>query len=139
MDLFEVKLKFQKALDDGNVEKRNDTYIVEAYNFTDAEAVVFELISKMGYMTPMIKGMKPIEYTDIFGNNEFEKWYKASIKVLVEVKDNGKEKYQKQYMLVNADTLDDALRNLKNELKNISIDWESVGIQETSIVEVIRK
>lgn len=139
MDLFEVKLKYQKELEDGRIGKMNDSYVVEAYNFTDAEAVIVDMISKYSYMAPLIKGMKPVNYTDVFGNNDRDKWYKVSIKVMVEIKDNGTEKWQKQQMLVNANTLDEAIKNIKEELKDMSIDWESVGVQETAIVEVIRK
>jgi len=139
MDLFEVKLKYQEAIGDGRLASNTESYIVEAFNYTDAEAVITEMVERYSYITPEIKSMKPVKYSDIFTNASGSIWYKVDIKLLAEVTDEGKEKWVKQSMLVQGTSIDDASKTLKSNLANTSADWTSVAIKETKIADIIRK
>lgn len=135
MDLFEVKLKYVNS----EVKKVSESYIIEAFNYTDAEAIIVSMVSQYGMMDAEIKSMKPVKYADIVDNpNGGDLWFKVTASFIT-VNDNGSEKAQKFNYLVQCDDMDGAITAFKNYMKGTASDWTSVLVQKTAIVEVVKK
>lgn len=140
MDLFSVKLKYYGSDDTGRIIKKSDTFIVEAFNYTDMEATITTMVEKYNMTMAEIKSAAPAKYSEIFEDKsgESEIWYKVKYAMIV-ICENGKESKKNVNVLVQASSIKDAMRRFEDEMKYSSADYNSVSIQETNIVDVLRK
>lgn len=103
---FEVKIQYQKTLDDGKEKKVTEQYVVEALSFTEAEASITE------EMTPYISGdfdivsEKIAPYNEIFisDNSTDDKWFVSKVSFITIDEKTAKEKKKTFRYLVQART-----------------------------------
>lgn len=133
-DLFEVKLQHIDHVG----KKVKDTYIVEAFNYTDTEATITELVNSYSMSSPEIKGIKPFKCIGIVNDPEGDLWYKVKMETSF-ITEDGKESKCKSLLLVEASNMSSAMTNVKNYMKDSMSNWRSVVIQETDITDVILK
>ena len=104
---FEVKVKLQKTMEDGQQKKVCEQYVVEAATFGEAERRIAECLK------PYIEG--EFEVTDIkiagYGqiindNQDADKFFKAKVSFITLDETTGKEKKTSELYLVQSDTLE---------------------------------
>ena len=133
---FEVKVKYVKT-DQGGYERRvTDNFLLDAVSFTDAETRVFEQMKEITNGEFQVMNIKRSNIAEIISNEEGEWWYKAKISLIAIDEEAGKEKKVNNYFLVMADDLEQARKQLENELSYILVPYEIVGINLTQISEV---
>ena len=132
---FEVKVKLQKTMEDGQQKKVSEQYVVEAATFGEAERRIAECLK------PYIEG--EFEVTDIkiagYGqiikdNQDADKFFKAKVSFITLDETAGKEKKTSELYLVQSDTLESAESDVKSFL-NDGITTIS-SISETAILDV---
>ena len=137
-NFFECKIKYNKVLEDGKEKLVTEKYLVSAMSFTEAEANFIKEI------TPYISGeffiddISRADYSELFLSEDesADKYYDAKLAFITLDEKSGKEKKTNVNMLVRASDMRDAMNKLDEGLKGTMIDYQSVKLQETSLVDV---
>ena len=135
---FEVKIQYQKTLEDGKEKKVTEQYVVEAFSFTEAESRIIE------EMTPYISGEfdivseKIAPYNEIFisDNSTDDKWFVSKVEFITLDEKTAKEKKQIFRYLVQAETSEHALCYIKTMLNQCLSDYSIDSVQDTPTLDV---
>ena len=137
-NFFECKVKYNKVLEDGKEKMVTEKYLLSAMSFTEAEANFIKEI------TPYISGeffiddISRADYSELFLSEDesADKYYDAKLAFITLDEKSGKEKKTNVNMLVQADDMRDAMNRLDEGMKGTMCDYQSVKLQETSLVDV---
>ena len=135
---FEVKVQYQKILENGKEKKVTEQYVVEALSFTEAEARIIE------EMTPYISGEfdivseKIAPYNEIFlsDNSTDDKWFVSKVGFITLDEKTAKEKNQTFRYLVQARTSELAMEYTKEMLSHGMSDYSIDSVQDTPTLDV---
>ena len=135
---FECKIKYNKVLEDGKEKLVTEKYLVSAMSFTEAEANFIKEI------TPYISGeffiddISRADYSELFLSEDesADKYYDAKLAFITLDEKSGKEKKTNVNMLVRASDMRDAMNKLDEGMKGSMCDYQSVKLQENSLVDV---
>ena len=135
---FEVKVQYQKTLEDGKEKKVTEQYVVEALSFTEAETRIVE------EMTHYISGdfdvvsEKIAPYNEIFlsDNSTDDKWFVSKVCFITLDEKTAKEKKQTFRYLVQAETSEHALAYTKTMLNQCLSDYSIDSVQDTPTLDV---
>lgn len=135
---YEVKIQYQKMLEDGKEKRVTEQYVVEALSFTEAEARIIE------EMTPYISGEfdvvseKIAPYNEIFlsDRTDDDKWFVVKVSfITLDEKTNKENKHSVRY-LVQADSSERALGYTKKMVSSGMGDYNIDAVQETPTLEL---
>ena len=135
---YEVKIQYQKTLEDGKEKKVTEQYVVEALSFTEAESRIIE------EMTPYISGdfdivsEKIAPYNEIFLSDDStdDKWFVSKVGFITLDEKTAKEKKQTFRYLVQASTSEIALDYTKEMLSRGMSDYSIDSVQDTPTLNV---
>lgn len=135
---YEVKIQYQKTLEDGREKKVTEQYVVEALSFTEAEARIIE------EMTPYISGEfdvvseKIAPYNEIFlsDRTDDDKWFISKVGFITIDERTAKEKKQTFRYLVQAETSEKAMDYTKEMFSHGMSDYSIDAVQDTPTLEV---
>ena len=135
---FDVKIQYQKMLEDGKEKKVTEQYVVEALSFTEAESRIIE------EMNPYISGdfdivsEKIAPYNEIFlsDNSTDDKWFVSKVGFITLDEKTAKEKKQTFRYLVQAATSEIALDYTKEMLSHGMSDYSIDSVQDTPTLDV---
>lgn len=139
MNYFEVKVKYEKVQEDGKEKKVTESYLVDALSFTECEKRIIEEMKLFISGEFEVYSIARTKYEDII---EIEtdsniSWYKTKL-VFTSMDDNGKEKQEIHYMLVEGTNIDNAKDNLDEFMKTAMADFKVVTISETPIMDIYK-
>lgn len=139
---YECKVRYERTnYDNGSVRKVTENYmVVHALSFTDVETIA------TGNLTPLTEGeidilsMKSSTISDIYLSNKAEDdhFFKAKIVYITIDEKNLKEKKTSEYVLVQADSTEGAIKRLNKELGSIANVTLIASIVESNIVDVLK-
>ncbi len=140
MEFFECKVRYSRETGDGKMQKANDTYLIEAVTFGDAEVRALEEAKPFAFGGDGIemRAIKKVTYSQILPKEEGHYWYKAKIAYITVDEEAGKEKKIVETLLVQAINLEDAYKEVQNMMKDATVDYTITYLQETNILDVIR-
>lgn len=135
---FECKIKYEKTMDNGQVKKVTEPYLVDAINFTEAEKRIIE------EMTPFMTGefqvadIKRARYAELFETpgDEADRWFKSKLTFVTLDEKSGAEKKTSQNVLVQASDLRGAIKRLDEGMKGSMMDYVISSVAETPIMDV---
>ena len=135
---YEVKIQYQKTLEDGKEKKVTEQYVVEALTFTEAESRIIE------EMTPYIGGEfdvvseKIAPYNEIFlsDRTDDDKWFISKVGFITLDERTDKEKKQTFRYLVQAATSELALDYTKEMFSHGMSDYCIEAVQDTPTLDV---
>ena len=135
---FEVKIQYQKTLEDGKEKKVTEQYVVEALSFTEAESRITE------EMTPYVSGEFDVVSEKIAPFNEIllsdrtddDKWFISKVGFITLDEKTAKEKKQTFRYLVQAATSEIALDYTDEMLCHGMSDYSIDSVQDTPIIDV---
>lgn len=135
---FEVRIRYEKTMENGQNKKVNEPYLVDALSFTEAEARI------INEMTPFISGdfkvkaVKEANFSEIFFSNEesADTYFKARLAYVTLDEHSGAEKKTYTNVLVQAANLRDAVKKLDEGMKGTIADYKIISIAETNIMDV---
>ena len=135
---FEVRIRYEKTMENGQNKKVNEPYLVDALSFTEAEARI------INEMTPFISGdfkvkaVKEANFSEIFFSNEesADTYFKARLAYVTLDEHSGAEKKTYTNVLVQAANLRDAVKKLDEGMKGTIADYKIISIAETKIMDV---
>lgn len=135
---FECKIRYDKMMEDGLQKPVTEPYLVDALNFTEAEARFIE------EMTPYMSGeftvtdIKRVKYSELFFSDEeaSDRWFKCKLQYITLDEKSGKEKKISTLVLVQAADLRDAIKKLDEGMKGSVTDYIIVSVAETALMDV---
>ena len=135
---FECKIRYVKTMENGVEKKVTEPYLVDALSFTEAEARIIEEV------TPFISGeytvsdIKRANYSEIIFNNDSnaDRWFKAKLTFITLDEKSGSEKKSSTNILVQAEDLRKAVKQIDSEIKGSMADYIISSIQETAMMDV---
>ena len=135
---FETKVKYDKMMEDGSQKKVPELYVVDALSFTEAEESITEEASHYSTGEFDVTDIKKAPYGEIFftDNPQDDKWYKTKVLFIVIDEKTGKEKYSGVNYLVQANSLQNAVKNIEEVLNTGMQDWKIASVAETMILDV---
>lgn len=135
---FECKIKYEKTAEEGKIVKVNETYLLDALSFTEAEARIIE------EMKPFISGeftvanIRRAKINEMFFNENGDRWYRSKVNFVTLDEEKGIEKRTAVAMLVQANDIKEALNGIIEGMKGSMADYEIAAITETSIIDVYK-
>ena len=135
---FECKIRYEKMMENGMIQKVTEPYLVDALSFTEAEARIIEEV------TPFITGeftvsdIKRANYSELFVSDEeaADRWFKCRLFFITLDEKSGAEKKTASFVLVQAADLRDAVRTRDEGMKGTMADYQIRAVTETAIVDV---
>lgn len=135
---FETKIKYQKTMEDGSEKVVSELYVVDALTCTEAENKVIDEMS--AYISGENKVTRTSEaaFGEVFfsDNDEDDKWYKAKLLFITLDEKTEKERHTNVTYLVQAKSLARALRYVDEAMGKTMIDYDTVGLNETKVMDV---
>jgi hypothetical protein len=135
---FEVKIRYEKMMDNGMNKKVTEPYLFDALSFTESEGKCIQ------EMTPFITGeftvsdIKRANYSEIFFSDEetADRWFKCRLMFITLDEKSGAEKKTATNVLVQAADLRDAVKKLDEGMKGTMADYQIASVAETAIMDV---
>lgn len=138
---FICKVNIEKTMEDGLVKKVTEQYVVDALSFSEAEARITELLSTYAAGTMTVEDISRAPFREIFftENDEDDKWYKAKLAFITLDERTEKEKRTNVTYLVQGKSLDGAIKHVNEVMSSTLIEYASLAMQETQIMDVYER
>lgn len=135
---FECKVRYEKVMEDGLQKKVTEQYVVDALSFSEAEQRIIEEMSAYISGEFEITDVKKAQYKEVFFSDAAndDRYYKAKLAFITIDEKTEKEKRSAVTYLVQAATLDGAVKNINEVMDGTMIDYEKSNIAETKIMDV---
>lgn len=137
---FECKVRYDKQMENGQIKKVTEAYLVDALSFTEAEKRFLEEIEPFmsgEFVVTDIKRARLAELVESI-DGQADRWFKTKVAFITLDEKTGVEKRTAQNMLVQAVDLRDAVKNLDNAMKGTLGDYVIVSVAETPIMDVYK-
>ena len=135
---YEVKIQYQKMLEDGKGKKVTEQYVVEALSFTEAESRITEEMSAYIADSFDVVAEKIAPYNEIFlsDNSTDDKWFVSKVAFITIDEKTMKEKTQTLRDLVQAATSKLALDYTNEMFSHGMSDYIIDAVQDTPTLDV---
>lgn len=135
---FETKIRYEKMMDDGKQKMVTELYVVDALSFTEAEASIIEEMSSYISGEFKVTGISQSTYGEIFFSDidTDDRFFKVKLQFITIDEKTEKEKRSNVIYLVQAHTLQQAVKNIEEVMSSTMIDYAIVAVQETLIMDV---
>jgi len=136
MNWFECKVSYEKMMENGQVKRVTEPYLVDALSHAEAEARIIE------EMSPYISGefavstVRRINYAEIFFNEDGDRYYKVRICFFTLDEKTGAERKTKVNMLAQASDLKEAIAVTETGMKGTMTDYVIESVVETMLMDV---
>lgn len=138
---FEVAVRYERQdSGDGGQKMVNELYVVDAVSFAEAEKTIAEEMQPYISGEFNIKNITPASYGEIFfsDNENDDKWYKTKLSYITIDEKTAKEKRTSATKLVQASSLNDAVKHIEKVMESSMEDYIIANIAETKIMDVYR-
>lgn len=130
----EASVRYAETTEDGKEKTSTGKYVVDALTYEEAEQKVLCLIPTGGEITSMSRpAFGDVLFTDVISD---DKYYTVKLCFISINEETGKEKKSTVTYLVQASSLNDAVRNIDTAMKPTTLDYVSVSASETKIIYV---
>ena len=133
---FECKVSYDKMLENGMQKKVSEPYLVDALSFTEAEARITEEVKPYISGEFTIADIKRVKYSEIFFNENGDRFFKTKIFFITLDEKSGSEKKTAVQMLAQACTLKEALAVIEQGMAGTMADYTIASLAETTIMDI---
>ena len=135
---FECKIRYEKVTEDGLQKKVNENYVVDALSFSEAETRITEEMSSCISGEFEVADIKKAAYKEVFftDDNIADKWYKAKLQFITIDEKTEKEKRSTVNYLVQAGSMNGAMKNIDEVMGGTMIDYVVSSVAETTLMDV---
>lgn len=135
---FECKIRYEKTMEDGMQKKVNETYVVDALSFSEAEERIIEEMSSYISGEFNVTDIKKAAYGEIFFSDLelADRWYKTKLQFITIDEKTEKEKRSTVTYLVQAGTLNGAVKSIDEVMGGTMIDYVISSVAETALMDV---
>ena len=129
------KIRYQKEDESGSLKTINESYLIDAVSYTEAEARMFQIVASNTPDFQLINLTKMKLSEVFFEENGSETWFKVKVMYTSFDEKTQSEKKTPHMMIINSDSVLDTYSAITKNLGNLN-DYEIVGVNITSILEV---
>ena len=136
---FECKVKYEKVMEDSTQQSVTEQYVVDALSFAEAEKRITEEMSAYISDSFEVTDVKKASYKEIiFADDDAsaDRWYKVKLDFITIDEKTEKEKLTRVCYLVQAASLNGAMRATDEVMGTTMIDYEAAAVQDTKIIDV---
>lgn len=135
---FECTCKYQKTGEDGLLKKTTETNVIDALSFSEAETRFINEMSQYINGEFEVTAIKVAPYKEVFFSDKEadDRWYKAKVALITIDEKSEKEKRTNITYLVQAGSLDGAVKNINDAFSGSMMDFASISVSETKIWDV---
>ena len=135
---FETTIRHDKTMEDGMQKKVSELYVVDALSFGEAEEAITREMSAYISGEFDVKNINPAAYGEVFfsDNANDDRWYKTKLQFITIDEKTEKEKRSSVSYLVQAATINAAIKNIDEVMGGTMIDYVIANISETRIMDV---
>lgn len=135
--VFTVKVSIEREQEDGLMKKVREEYCCKAVNFTDCEAKITKEVGSADNVKEsfdiLAEAIAPFKEVYVYDDSDI--FYKVKVQEPY-TDDYGNDKKNSFYYLVNANSIDEARKNIEAIYAGTTIDFTIAAIIETKIKEV---
>ncbi len=135
MLFYEIKIIYQRQTGESTPSPVKETYLVEGLTIADVENRLMDELRPYMFGETEVPSCKKAQFYDIIPSTEGDRWFKARVEMIT-VEDSGKEKRKGVSLLVEAASIDEAMKKLMKQLQQV--DCEVVSITRSPIIDVLR-
>jgi len=125
-----TKIRYEKTMENRMVKKVTEFYLIDALSPTEAEARIIEKSKPFISGEFTISDISRANYFDLFDKNNGDKYYDCKVGSITIDQKTAKKKKTFTHILVLANNIDEAKKNLDEGMKGTLADY---------IVDTIRK
>ena len=133
---FEVTVKYIKLNEQGREKKATETYLLDAVSFSEAESRIYNELEKMISDEFSVRKIAITNISEIIPSENGDRYFKGKVSFITIDEQSGKEKRIAQNVLVFANSVDEADKNIKEAMSGMMADFEITAIIESKIVDV---
>lgn len=135
---FETSVQYEKTMEDDLQKKVIEQYVVDAFSFTEAESAITEEMSSYISGEFRVKTIRQAAYGEIFFSDAAadDRWFKAKLMFINTDEKTGKAKRTPNTYLVQAHTIQQAMKYIDQVMGGTLIDYEIAAISDTKIFDV---
>ena len=133
---FECKVKYEKTAEEGRVVSVNESYLVDAMSFTEAESRIINEMRPFMSGEFTVANIKRAKLGELFSNDAGDKWYRCKVNFISLDEEKGVEKRTAVNMMAQAGSVREAWDVLQEGMKGSMADYEVASIVETQIMDV---
>lgn len=126
-----VKVKYTKQQEDGCFKRVTESFLIQAYSFTDAEAVIYK---EMDYVKGEFEvcSIVKTELIGILKSQENSPWWDAKAKTAKDEND----KSLTHNLLVQADSVAEAYKKIEEDFNDEVIGFTITAVKKSAIVDI---
>lgn len=138
---FQTKVAYEKEVENGEIKKITEIYVVEAASFTEAEDAIMEEACHYASGEFDVTGIAKAPFKEVYfsENPRDDKWYKVKVNLLSFDEKTQKEKKASHTYLVQSNSLQNAVKSVDTFMGTGMQDWEFSSIAATQILDVYEK
>ena len=135
---YEVKIQYQKTLEDGKEKKVTEQYVVEALSFTEAERRITEEMAPYtdGDLDVVSEKIAPYNEIILSEKSDDDKWFISKVSLITLDEKTAKEKKTSKRLLVQAETSEKAMDYTKEMSSYGMSDYSIDSVQDTPTLDV---
>ena len=135
---FIAKIAYEKIMEDGFQRKVTEQYVIDALSFSEAETRITEEMASYISGEFTVEDIKKAPFAEIFFSDVDmdDKWYKAKLAFITIDEKTEKEKRSNVNYLVQASSLNGAIKNIDEVMSGTLIDYVSCSVAEQPFMDV---
>ena len=133
---FNCTINLKKFNEEGHATSNSEQHVIQAYTYTEAEAGIHQVMSKMGGGTFEISKITKTNISEVHPNEHSDKWFKAKVALVAYDEESGKERQTSIYMLVGGENIHEVYTQVKEIMKGYGSGYVIPSITYTKILEV---
>ena len=135
---FICKIRYAKVQEDGVQRKVQESYVVDAVSFGEAETRIIEAMASYISGEYEVLDISRATFKEIFfdDGDTADRWYNGKLEFITIDEKTEKEKRSAVVYLVQAGNFDGALKNVKEVMGSTMIEYVTAKIEETKIMDV---
>lgn len=134
----EVKVRYDKIMENGAEKKITEAYLVDALSCTEAEARVIEELRPFVGGDLLVTSVTTTKIAEIFWDATGDRFYKVKVNFITLDEKTATEKRNASYILVQASGFKEAYINFEDGMRGTLADYEIEQLCETKLVEVYK-
>ena len=133
-------VSYERQADNTGLHKVSESYLVDALSFTEAEErVIKEVTPLVSFGALEVANIRPMRLSELLLDERGDgKFYRARVGFVEINQATGQERSVNTAMVVQADTLKEAVAKLVDYLDEWRTSYEVIGIAELDILDVYR-
>lgn len=134
----EVKVRYERIVDEGTSKKVTESFIVSAITFAEAEERIISELQAFTNDDIEIQSIKKVPFKEIHFSDcdSDDRYFKATLKYITIDEKTEKEKLTRVIQIVQAEDIQKALDSVNSIMASTMIEYKTPSISDTNYVDV---